>query len=263
MGKLKKITFGQVREIPAGAEESRIIPFILSTPQRDRHHTVLNQDNWVLDSYRQNPVVGYMHNLYGDMCNAPNPDDVIGQDKGVQTENVNGVPCLTGSTQFDPASVNMLAEKIFRKLLLGSLRATSVGFNDVNGGKWGLGAEAENGDNETFYFNGQELLEYSIVNIPSNSGAGKRDLSFLRDQTHAAIMYAFRELGKNFRLSQIEQMRVCDVLDLLDGKDIEIRETDPDKVRKMLADEKAREDAAVIIENQQREIRKSLGLEGK
>jgi hypothetical protein len=250
MPKNKKLTFGQVRDIPAGAEESRIIPVILSTPQRDRHHTVLNQEKWMLDSFRTNPVVGYMHNLYGDMCNAPDPDDVIGQDKGLNLEMVNDMLSLTGSTMFDPASINLKAEKIFRKMILGSLRAISVGFMDIGMGNWGSGDEAEGRDNETFYFGGQELLEYSVVNIPSNSGAGKRDLGFLRDQTHAAIMYAFRELGKNFRLSQIENMRVRDILDLLDGKDIELLETDPDKVRKILQEEEAKKAANSIIDEQ-------------
>jgi hypothetical protein len=246
----KKITFGQVRDIPAGTEESRIIPVILSTPQRDRHHTVLNQEQWKLENFRKNPVVGYMHNLYGDMCNAPDPDDVIGQDKGLNIEKISDVNCLTGSTMFDPPSINLKAEKIFRKMILGSLRAISVGFQDIGSGHWGTGEEAAGRDNETFYFDGQELLEYSVVNIPSNASAGKRDLGFLRDQTHAAIMYAFRELGKNFRLSQIENMRVRDVLDLLDGKDIELKETDPDKVRKILQEEEAKKARNEIIDDQ-------------
>jgi hypothetical protein len=53
-------------------------------------------------------------------------------------------------------------------------------------------------------------------------------------------------------------MRVCDVLDLLDGKDLEIRETDPDKIRKMILDEMALKDAADIIEKQQIEIKKRV-----
>lgn len=256
MGKLKKITFGQVRDIPADAAESRIIPFILSSPERDRHHTVLNQKSWALDNYRKNPVIGYMHNLYGDMCNAPDPDDVLGHDKSTAVEDINGVTSLTGMGSFDPPAINMKAEKVFRKLLLGSLRAVSVGFMEMGKGNWGQGEEAADRANETFYFAGQELLEWSVVNIPSNAGAGKRNLEFLRDQTHAAIMYAFRELGKNYRLSQIEEMRVRDVLDLLDGKDLEIRETDPDKVRKMLQEEAAKTAYNSIIEDQMKKFKK-------
>jgi len=250
----KKITFGHVRAIPEDAGETRIIPFILSTPERDRHHTKLNQDNWLLDNYRKNPVVGYMHNLYGDLCNVPDPDDVIGQDKGVGTIIDNGIKVLSGSTLFDPPELNIKAEKIFRKLLLGSLRAVSVGFKDIGKGYWGQGDEAEGRDNETYYFEGQELYEYSVVNIPGNAGAGKRDMRFMRENTYAALMYAFRELGKNYRLSQIETMRVRDILDLLDGKDIEIRETDPDKVRLMLQEEEAVKAQRELVNSQMRKF---------
>jgi hypothetical protein len=261
MTKIKKITFGQVREIPTNVEESRIIPFVLSTPTRDRHHTILNQANWNLDNYRKNPVVGYMHNLYGDMCNPPNPDDIIAQDKGIGVEDMSGLLALVGTPLFEPASINLQADKIFRKIMFGTLRAASVGFLDFGKGEWGAGLEAEGADNETFRFAGQELLEWSVVNIPSNPDGTKRANEAMRNQTHAAIRYAFRELGKKFRLSEIENLRVRDVLDLLDGKDIEIRETDPDKVRKMIMEEMAQKDVADIIEKQQIEFKKRvLGL---
>lgn len=258
MSKIKKITFGQVRDIPANADETRTLSFILSTPTRDRHHTILNQANWNLDNYRKNPVIGYMHNLYGNMCNAPDPDDVVGVSKSIGVEDLDGALALVSEAMFEPASLNLQADKIYRKLLLGTLRATSVGFLDIGKGSWGTGDEAQEAANETFRFAGQELLEYSIVNIPSNPDGSKRANEAMRNQTTAAIMYAFRELGKNFRLSQIESMRVRDVLDLLDGKDIEIRETDPDKVRKMIMDEMAQKDVADIIEKQQIDFKKRV-----
>lgn len=261
MPKSKRITFGQVREIPKDAEEKRIIPFILSTATRDRHRTVLNQENWQLDNYRKNPVVGYMHNLYGDMCNPPDPDDIIGLSKQIDAEEIPvttdaGIQvhkALTALALFEPASINLMADKIFRKLLFGSLNAASVGFLEVGNGQYGLNDEAEGRDNETFYFNGQELMEWSIVNIPSNPDGVKRAM---RDQTATALSYAHRFLGGKFRLSQIENMRVRDVLDLLDGKDIEIRETDPDKVRQMLREEEAKKAVDSIIAGQMEKFKK-------
>jgi len=253
----KKITFGHVREIPDDVNETRIIPFTLSTPTRDRYHTVLNQSNWQLDNYRKNPVVGYMHNLYGDICNPPDPDDVIAMDKGIAVQDIDGILTLTGMPNFEPASINMVADKIFRKILLGTLRAASVGFNEIGEGEWGSEEEAEGEERETYYFVGQELWEYSIVSIPANPDAVKKSM---RKQTGAALSYVMQALGTKYRISQIEQMRVCDVLDLLDGKDIEIRETDPEKVRKMIKDEMAREEVAKVIEQQQAEIKKKLGL---
>jgi hypothetical protein len=255
MPKIRKIVFGQVREIPADVNETRIIPFTLSTPTRDRHHTVLNQENWQLDNFRKNPVVGYMHNLYGDLCNPPDPDNVIAMDKGIRVEDVAGVLSLLGLPYFEPAELNLVADKVFRKLILGTLRAASVGFNEVGQGEWGQGEEAQGRDNETYYFAGQELWEYSIVSIPSNPDAVKKSM---RNQTGTALAYVCRALGEKYRMSQIEQMRVCDVLDLLDGKDIEIRETDPEKVRKMLQDEQAKKYIASKIEEQQLGLKKRI-----
>jgi hypothetical protein len=250
---MKRLTFGQVREIPKDAEETRVIPFVLSTAARDRHHSILNQDGWVLDSYRGNPIVGYNHNLYGDMCNPPDPDDVIAKSPQIDVEELASVKALVGYPVFETADLNLKADKIFRKLLLGTLNASSVGFLEVGAGQWGVNEEAAGHDNETYYFQGQELLEFSIVNIPSNPQALVKSM---RTQTATAITFAYHALGGKFRLSQIENMRVRDVLDLLDGKDIEIKETDPDKVRKMLEEEAAKKAEASIIEAQMKRFRK-------
>lgn len=254
----KKFTFGQVRKIDKNAEETREIVFTLSTATRDAHHTVLNQNGWDLERYKKNPVIGYMHNLYGDLCSGPDPDAVIGRTSEIWIESANerGLNedlALRAVAAFEPAEINVLAEKVFRKLLFGSLNAASVGFMEKGKGRWGDGEEAQGRENETYYFAGQELLEWSVVNIPSNPDGVKRAM---REQTATALAYAHRALGGRFRLSQIENMRVRDVLDLLDGKDIEIRETDPEKVRKMLEEIEAKKAIDTLIENQMKIFRK-------
>lgn len=249
MPKYKELRFGEVREIPKDAAESRRIQFILSTPTRDRYGTVLNQDNWDLDNYRKNPVVGYMHNLYGDMCNPPDADQIIGKDTDIAVVDMNGMRALVGTPEFEPAEINPLAEKIFRKILFGSLSTTSVGFLEKGEGLNKEDKNEEGAVENTYYFAGQELLEYSIVNIPANPDATKRQMmrmKSLREQTMAALMYAWRELGNIKRISEIEEMRVVDVLDLLRAKDLGVKETDPDKVRKILKDADADERISFI-----------------
>jgi hypothetical protein len=232
----KRYGYGSRADIPSGAEESRIIPFVLSTYTRDRHSTVLNQEGWQLDNYRKNPVVAYQHTLSGGMCTDPDPDYVIGKSIRIDLEGMGRDRRLIGEVQFEPAEVNPLAEKIFRKVLFGSLSRSSVGFMEIGEGKWGEGSESRGGENETYYFAGQELVEWSIVNIPSNPDSGKRELTLrrMREEGYVALMYAFRELGGRFRLSEIENMTVRNILDLLDGKDLDIREKDPEKVREIL-----------------------------
>jgi hypothetical protein len=202
--------YGQVRELPQNVEESRTVKFILSTPTRDRHRTILNQNNWKLDNFNRNPIVGYQHNVYGDPCREPNPDDVLGSARAWIEEGV-----LLGEVTFETKDVNPLAEKIFRKVLNGTLRAVSVGFLPVGEGKYGEGEEAPGQRNETYYFEGQELVEFSIVNIPSNPDAIRKSF---RDQTSHAIMYVKKHLGDDVSFSEIESMSVKDILERLKTK---------------------------------------------
>ena len=229
------IRYGTVRAFDAEeVNETRTIDFVISDNSKDRHGTVLDLEGWELDAFNRNGIVGYQHNLYGDMCNAPDPDDVIAAGRAIPDGGV-----LIGRTTFEPESVNPRAEKIFRKVILGTLKSTSVGFNPMEDGRYGEADQARGAENETFYFGKRELLEYSVVNIPSNRNAQVRTM---RDNTTSALMYVSRELGAKYRLSQIENMSVRNVLDLLDGKDLEIRETDPEKVAKMLREKDAQID---------------------
>ena len=204
--------FGNVRAFDAkDVEESRTIPFTFSTANRDRHGTVLNQANWSLDNIARNPIAGYMHNVYGgDLCSAPNPDDVIGKARAWVEDSE-----LRGEITFEPASINPTAEKVFQKLLFGSLNTVSVGFTEVGQGRYGVGEESERGATPTYYFEGQELLEISVVNIPSNAQAGRRAL---RDQAYNALTYIKRQLGNDYSFADIEGMTVANVLRLLDGE---------------------------------------------
>lgn len=242
--------FGEVRAIPTNVEETRMIPFVISDTSRDRHRTIFSSEGWDLSAYSRNPVVGYMHDVFGGgLCEGPDPDSVIG--KGMVRQEGDQ---LIGDTTFEPMEINPNAEKIFRKVLFGSLRSCSITFNELERGYWGQGDQAEGGSNETYFIGRRELLEYSIVNIPSNRNAQKR--SMLHSAT-GALAYVARELGDKFRMSQIEQLRVCDVLDLLDGKDVEIRSSDPDEVRRLLNDIEVQKRRIATLEKQNGYLLKS------
>jgi hypothetical protein len=168
-----------------------------------------------------------MHNVMGaGMCDGPDPDYVIG--RGVAGFDGN---LLIGDTIFEPKEINELAEKVFRKVLFGSLRSTSVSFSELEKGAYGQGLQGVGQADETYFIGKRELIEFSIVNIPSNRNAQVRSM---REMTYGALAYVRRELDSKLRLSQIESMRVCDILDLLDGKDVEINSVDPEYVRSLL-----------------------------
>ncbi len=195
----------------AKVEESRTIQFKISSDAKDRHGTRLNMKGWKLDNYNSNPIVGYQHNVYGDnMCSGPNPDDVIGKGRAFLQE-IEGKTWLMGEVTFDAADINPLAEKIFRKILAGSLNATSVGFLEV--GKGQKKKELIDGrEVETYFYEGQELLEWSVVNIPSNPEATKKSLV---NHTRAGIGFLTR-MG----ISVTEIRKIAnDILDAIELKE--------------------------------------------
>lgn len=175
-------------EIRSKDEESRTIEFVISTPDKDRHGTVLNQANWDLENFNANPIVGYQHDVYGSgFLETDNPDTIIGKaEVYVEEKRGSSEKQLIGKVTFEgiESTGNELAEKVFKKIQFGSMSATSVGFKplkDENGkiGQYGRKTRDGNVEDEgTFYYFGQELLEFSVVKIPSNPKAIKRTAEF-------------------------------------------------------------------------------------
>tara|TARA_Y100000296_G_C5163704_1_gene253327 strand:+ start:329 stop:916 length:588 start_codon:yes stop_codon:yes gene_type:complete len=141
--------------------ENRTAEFVISDNTKDRHNTVLDVDGWHLDNYNKNGIVGYQHDVYGE--DQANPDNVIGIGKAEMRDGK-----LIGIVTFEPENINPLAEKIFQKVQFGTLRATSVGFNPLEQGEF---RKIEDSDAEIYHYGKRDLLEFSIVNIPSNPNA--------------------------------------------------------------------------------------------
>ena len=163
------------------AEEGRKLTFVASDGTRDSAGTVLNVDGWDLQRFNKNGIIGYQHKVYGSWSDTENPDNVIGKGHAYVDDKQ-----LMVDVEFEPAEINPLAEKIYQKLLFGSLKAVSVGFVPVGKGAWGEGEEALSGSNPTYYYAGQELLEVSVVNIPANPNALRKGLEE-QDEEIAAL----------------------------------------------------------------------------
>ena len=160
----------EIREIRK-KEDERTITFVASDSTRDSAGTVLNQDNWDLTRFNSNGIIGYQHKVYGGWDDTDNPDNVIGKGHAYVEEGK-----LMVDITFEPKEINELAEKIYQKVLFGSLRAVSVGFLPIGKGRFGEGADAE-----TYYFAGQQLLEVSVVNIPANPNALRKSMEAEND----------------------------------------------------------------------------------
>ena len=174
------------------ALETRTLTFIASDNSKDAHGTVVPVDKWDLSRFNKNGVIGYNHNLHY----SNNPDDVIGVGRAY-IENDK----LMVDVRFEPAEIKPLADKIFQKLMFGSLKAVSVGFNPTKRGYLGQGDESREGKNPTYYFDGQELLELSVVNIPSNKNALKKSLE--------AMLTEIDEADEELRKKKKEEEQGC------------------------------------------------------
>jgi HK97 family phage prohead protease len=165
----------QIRSID---EENRTVEFVASDNTVDSYGTVLPSDKWDLKRYEKNGIIGYQHQVYGDYGNA-DPDDVLGHGQAFVEDNK-----LIVKATFEPADINEKADKIFKKIQFGSIKGVSVGFLPTKPGHWGDKEKGE--DPDVYYFEGQELIEVSVVNIPANPNAVKRSIAEERQELEAS-----------------------------------------------------------------------------
>lgn len=149
----------QVRKVE---EDNRVVEFVASDASVDSYNTVLNPEGWDLERFNKNGIVGYQHDVYY----GSDPDNVIGKGEARAEDGL-----LIVRVTFEPADLNEKADKVYRKVLFGTLNGVSVGFQSRKG-HWGDKKRSENPD--VYYFDEQELLEVSVVNIPANPNAVKR-----------------------------------------------------------------------------------------
>jgi len=129
-------------------DEDRTVDFIISTAAKDRDGDTIDPKGWILTNFLKNPVVLFGH----DNRSLP-----VGKAENIRLEG----GALKASVKFADAGMNPLAESVFRMVKAGFLNATSVGFSPI---------EFERSDGGIQFIK-QELLEFSIVPIPSNPEA--------------------------------------------------------------------------------------------
>ena len=197
-------------------EKTRTISFVIAAEATGREHRnkfIYNWENWNLSKFNSNPIVGYQHNVYGDnMCLPPNPDDVIAKaTAGIDT--FQGKKVLVSDATFEPAELNATAEKVFRKILWGSLNASSIGVLPVGSIKKETFKNDAGNTDYTLNFEGQELLEWSIVQIPADPQALRRSM-----KNHAMSALSFlQRFAPQLSMNDMRQMKVHDLMAILEG----------------------------------------------
>lgn len=133
--------------------DDNIYEFVASTSEMDRDGEAIDITGWDLKNFKKNPVVMYGHNY-----NQP----PIGRAPRIWASKDGH---LKNHVEFPPEGTYEFADIIHRLVDTGFLKAESVGF---------IPREWEDGDGEKAprkLYKKQELLEISIVPIPSNPNA--------------------------------------------------------------------------------------------
>lgn len=174
MDTVYKVTDGEVKKIG-----DRKYEFIASTSTLDRDGEVIDVDGWDLTNFKKNPVIPWAHNYQ-------NPPVA----RATRVWKHNGQ--LKNQIEFPAEGDYEFADTIERLVDSGFIKAQSVGF---------IPKEWEDGDGEKAprrTYKKQELLEISLVPVPSNPDA-------LRNALDAGIITAkqFKKLEKDMEIIEV------------------------------------------------------------
>jgi HK97 family phage prohead protease len=127
-------------------------PWTFSTFDLDRFDERIDPQGWELERYRQNPVVQWAHRY-----------DIPAI--GISTNITTGDKGLNGHIIFNAKEFDTFGWSIGERVKAGVLRAGSVGFRVL---EIELPDKETQADGTSLIFRKQELLEFSICNVPAN-----------------------------------------------------------------------------------------------
>jgi len=172
--------------------------FIASTMDMDRDKEVIDVNGWDLKNFKKNPVIMFGH----DYHSLP-----IGRATKIGVKDGK----LMNVVEFPPEGTYEFADIVQRLVDTGYLKTQSVGFIPK---EWEDGDFEEKSDKPRRTFKKQELLEISIVPVPSNPNA-------LRNAVDAGIITAkqFDTLSKKESIvekhEKVTQEYIKDEIDYL------------------------------------------------
>jgi len=154
------LTLFGVAEMKDGATGE--YPWVLSDYSKDRDDERIDPVGWQLANYRKNPVVLWSHEWW---------EPAIGVSRGVKIADGQ----LVGKVVFDASGSDQTALLVASKVESGIIKTGSVGFRPIKIELPGQGAEDKDAkgkdDGTRLIYRKQELMEFSICNIPSNVNA--------------------------------------------------------------------------------------------
>lgn len=173
------------------AAEDRAVEFVISTGALDRYNSTIAPDGWRLDNFNRNPVVLWMHDDYTPAI--------------ARAENTRIEDKLRSRAVFATRDQHPLADTIYQLIKAKIINAASVGWIPIEW-KW----IDDDGRGFGIDYLEQELLEWSVVNIPANPEClvGARSMGI---DTKPLIGWCERALDRNGLLmvprTELEQLR--------------------------------------------------------
>ena len=145
--------------LAADVEAGQGYPWTLSTYDLDRYAERIDPSGWDIRAYLENPVVEWSHNYL---------IPAIGKIEGLHA-NDHG---LHGLVYFNDKAYDVFGWGIGQRVKAGVIRAGSVGFRPI---EIEIPGKEDGKDGTTLIFRKQELLEFSICNVPANPFALTRN----------------------------------------------------------------------------------------
>jgi HK97 family phage prohead protease len=156
--------------LTAESEAAAGLPWTLSTFDLDRFGERIDPEGWDYKRYRDNPVVEWAHRY--DIPAIGKIESLTADDNGLH-----GVVIFNGK-DYDP-----FGWAIGERVKAGVIRAGSVGFRVI---EIEIPDKETRKDGTTLIFRKQELLEFSICNVPANPFAltkGSEELRMRSEKT--------------------------------------------------------------------------------
>ena len=138
--------------LTADIEAGQGYPWTLSTFDLDRYGERIDPLGWDCKRYMENPVVEWAHRY-----DIP----AIGKMEGLTIDETG----LHGLVFFNDKSFDFFGWSIGQRVKAGVIRAGSVGFRVM---EIEIPSKADSFDGTSLIFRKQELLEFSICNVPAN-----------------------------------------------------------------------------------------------
>jgi len=134
------------------AEEQKGIAWTFSTFDLDRYHERIDPLGWDYSQFVKNPVIEWAHRY--DIPAIGKAENIFADESG-----------LHGVLVFNPKEFDPFGWSIGERVKAGVIRAGSVGFRVI---EIEIPSKADSKDGTSLIFRKQELLEFSVCNVPAN-----------------------------------------------------------------------------------------------